>query len=81
MKLLRIIDKQGYFIRDDFTWDEETEIGLEVEASQGLYLPKWNGEQWVEGATEIPQLQKVIQTPTIEERVKLLEKVVLGGKI
>ena len=52
MKILRIINKQGYFIRDDFTFDEETEIGLDVEASQGLYLPKWDGEKWVEGATQ-----------------------------
>ena len=34
----RIIDKETkLFIRDDFTFDEETEIGLDVEASQGLY--------------------------------------------
>ena len=53
--MLRIIDKQTkLFIRDDFTFNEETEIGLDVEASQGLYLPKWDGEKWVEGATEIP---------------------------
>ena len=44
MKLLRIINKQGEFIRDDFTFDELTEIGLDVEASQGLYQPKWNFE-------------------------------------
>ena len=75
----RIIDKQtNIFIRDDFTWDEN-EIGLDVEPAQGLYQPKWDGEKWVEGATEIPQFQKVIQTPTIEERVQLLEEVVLGG--
>ena len=40
----RIVNKQGLFIRDDFTFDEETEIGLDVEASQGLYQPKWNFE-------------------------------------
>ena len=79
MKLYRVIDRYtGLFKRDDFTFDEENEIGLDVEASQGLYQPKWDGEKWVEGATEIPQ-QKVIQTPTIEERVQLLEEVVLGG--
>ena len=42
MKLLRIINKDGYFIRDDFEFDVEIEIGLDVEASQGLYQPKWN---------------------------------------
>lgn len=49
MNLLRIIDKTTkLFIRDDFTFDEETEIGLDVEPSQGLVQPKWDGEKWVE---------------------------------
>ena len=53
--LLRIIDKNtGLFIRDDFGFDEETEIGLSVEPdnSSGFILPKWDFEQgkWVEGA-------------------------------
>ena len=54
MKLLRIINKQGLFIRDDFSFDELTEIGLDVEASQGLYQPKWNFELeiWQESATQ-----------------------------
>lgn len=47
--LLRIIDKEtSLFLRDDFTFDETTEIGLDVEPSQGLIQPKWNGEMWVE---------------------------------
>ena len=41
----RIIDKQTkLFIRDDFDFDEETEIGLEVEPAQGLFRPRWDGE-------------------------------------
>ena len=49
----RIIDKQtGLFIRDDFYFDEGTEIGLDVEPAQGFYHPKWNGTEWVEGATQ-----------------------------
>lgn len=40
--ILRIIDKETkIFIRDDFTFDSETEIGLAVEPSQGLIQPKW----------------------------------------
>ena len=47
--MLRIIDKEtNLFIRDDFTYDPETEIGLDVEPAQGLYVPKWDGEKWVE---------------------------------
>lgn len=79
----RIIDKQTlFFIRDDFTHDSETEIGLDVEPSQGLYKPKWNGDisededsnlligdgEWVEGATpeEIAELTKVEPQPPSE---------------
>ena len=73
--MLRIIDKQTkLFIRDDFTYDDESEYGLNTEPSQGLYKPKWSGEitedeegnitvgegEWIEGATqeEIDELTK-----------------------
>ena len=73
--MLRIIDKQTQlFIRDDFTYDEDVEYGLNTEPAQGLYKPKWSGEisedeegnitvsdgEWVEGATqeEIDELTK-----------------------
>jgi hypothetical protein len=76
MKLYRIIDKNGLFLRDDFTWAED-EIGLDVEASQGLYQPKWDFETqtWVEGATEIPT--PIQQAPTLEERLQALEQLEL----
>ena len=42
MSIYRIIDKEtNLFLRDDFTFDSETEIGLNVEPSQGLTKPKW----------------------------------------
>lgn len=48
----RIINKQtGVFLRDDFSFDENTEIGLNVEPAQGFYLPKWDGSKWVESLT------------------------------
>ena len=51
--IIRIIDKETkLFKRDDFTFDSETEIGLDVEPSQGLYKPMWNGTTWIEGATQ-----------------------------
>ena len=73
--MLRIIDKQTHlFIRDDFSFDEDVEYGLNTEPSQGLYKPKWSGDisedeegnitvgegEWVEGATqeEIDELTK-----------------------
>ena len=72
MILLRIIDKQTHlFIRDDFTFDEETEIGLDVTPSQGLYAPKWDGTQWIETGTP-PKPQP--QEPTVEERLEQTEE-------
>ena len=73
--MLRIINKKtNLFIRDDFTYDEDLEFGLDVEPAQGLYKPKWSGEitedeegnvtvgegEWIEGATqeEIDELTK-----------------------
>ena len=76
--ILRIIDKQtNLFIRDDFTFDEETEIGLDTEPAQGFYKPKWDGEKWVEGFTqeEIDELTKIQpHEPTVEERWEQTEE-------
>ena len=80
--MLRIIDKEThFFIRDDFTFNPETEKGLGVEPAQGFYKPKWSGEvgegEWVEGATqeEIDELTKPQpQEPTIEERLEQTEE-------
>ena len=74
----RIIDKEtSMFIRDDSTFDEETEIGLDVEPAQGLYAPKWDGSQWVEGLTQEQiyniKAQSEPAEPTIEERIGALE--------
>lgn len=76
--ILRITDLQGFFIRDDFTYDEETEIALDVSPAQGLYKPKWNGTEWVEGMSE-EEIQAIPQTPTeptLEDRVATVEEIV-----
>ena len=80
--MLRIINKETHlFIRDDFTYDDKSEYGLNVKPSQGLYKPKWSGEitegEWVEGATqeEIDELTKPQpQEPTVEERLEQTEE-------
>lgn len=84
--IYRIIDKETkMFIRDDFEYNEEIEIGLEVEPSQGLYLPKWSGTEWVEGMAQedIDLLKNVVVEPTTEERLQALETMelerILGG--
>ena len=54
--ILRVIDKETkVFLRDDFTFDETTEIGLNVEPSQGLIQPKWNDkiEVWEEANNDL----------------------------
>ena len=73
--ILRVIDKKtNLFLRDDFSYDGETEIGLNVTPSQGLYRPKWNGETWVEGMpqAEIDAIKSVASEPTTEEMLDVL---------
>ena len=58
--ILRIIDKvSGLFIRDDFEFNPEIEIGLSVEPdnTSGLVQPKWDfdNSKWVEGYVEPAQ--------------------------
>ena len=73
--MLRIIDKETQlFLRDDFTFDEETEIGLDTEPAQGLYAPKWDGEKWIE-AGQAPE--PTPQEPTEKERLDSLENTIL----
>lgn len=79
--IYRITDLNGFFLRDDFTFDEETEIGLNVEPSQGLYDPKWDGEKWIESATDIPT--PAPPEPTEADRLAVLEmamlEIIMGG--
>lgn len=73
--MLRIIDKETHlFLRDDFTFDYETEIGLDVAPAQGLYVPKWDGTQWIETG-QAPE--PVPQEPTEKERLDNLENTIL----
>ena len=87
--MFRIIDKETkLFLRDDLYYNEEAEEALDVEPAQGLYKPKWDGEKWIEGATqeEIDKIKNVPQEPApeefeksqAEERFKSLEEMVLN---
>ena len=70
--MLRIIDKETQlFLRDDFTFDEETEIGLDTEPSQGLYAPKWDGTQWIEtGQAPEPTPQEPTELEILQAKIK-----------
>ena len=82
---VRIIDTNGFFVCDDFV-DELTEFTIETPCPDGFYLPKWDGEKWVEGKTaeEIAAIQAdVTVEKTDSERISDLETLVLelGGII
>ena len=85
MYYVRIIDSNGFFVRDDFV-DELTEVTIETPCSDGFYLPKWDGTQWVEGKTaeEISGiLASVVVEKSADQRISELETLVLqmGGII
>lgn len=53
MKIYRIIDKEtNKFLRDDTTFNKETEIALDVKPASGLYEPMWDVEKWIEGKSD-----------------------------
>ena len=66
--MLRIIDKETkLFIRDDFEYNSETEIGLDAKPAQGFYSPRWNGTEWVEGGQAPEPIEPEPQAPTMEQ--------------
>ena len=80
--LYRKVDENGLFVEDVtlseppvLTDDDHQYISEPV--PQGFYLPKWNGREWVECATqeEIDELTKPQpHEPTIEERLEQTEE-------
>ena len=73
MYFVRIIDENGLFIEDAFV-EELNEFTIETPCPGGFYLPKWDGEKWVEGG-EVPQ--PMPQEPTQEDRLTALEDTIL----
>lgn len=57
--------------------DEYDYIEEPVEGT--FYKPKWDGEKWIEGATQeyIDSLQPTVQEPTVEERLQAVEDTIL----
>ena len=74
MIYVRVIDENGMFVEDTFV-EELTPCTIETPCPAGFYHPKWNGEEWVEGATQeyIDSLQPAPQEPSIGDRVSALE--------
>lgn len=79
--LYRKIDKDGYFVEDiilqqpplleDGTLDPQYITDKPV----GLYKPKWNGNEWVEGLSEqeIADLKKPQRMAEIKARLEVLD--------
>ena len=89
--MLRIIDKETkIFLRDDFNFDAETEIAIDVEipqppikAKSGI-CPMWDGGKWVQNIEPPePESEPEPQQPSLEERIQALEAMelerILGG--
>ena len=71
MIFIRLINKNGMFISDEFV-EELTEFTIETPCPSGFYHPKWNGEEWIEGLTseEIQAIKdSVVVEVTLSERV------------
>ena len=84
----RIIDKQtNLFLRDDFEYNEETEMAIDIEMQQppikaksGI-CPMWDGEKWVQNVGP-PEPEPQPQEPSEAERLEALEMLmvdILGG--
>lgn len=66
-KILRI-DSNGFYIEDVILQNGEVTPTdcIEIICPDGFYKPKWNGNAWVEGLTqvEIDAIKNVVMPPT-----------------
>lgn len=70
MIFVRKIDANGMFLEDAFV-GELTSLTIETPCPQGFYRPKWYGEKWVEGLSQVEidaiKANDPLPAPTIEE--------------
>ena len=79
--LYRKIDKNGYFIEDVILKERpvlengDFDPSYIVEAPIGLYKPKWNGKEWIEGMSkkDIEKLQIPQRLASIKSRLQELD--------
>lgn len=76
-----IVDKNGYFIKNAVYQTEEDISDNFIRSSppNGLYRAKWTGTEWIEDMTqeEIDALNNQPSLPTQEERIDMLENMIL----
>lgn len=81
MKKAYKIDENGFYT-EDYLYEEGQEQETNIVAAiipQGLYKPKWDSSNWVEGATQeyIDSLKvSTISQPTEADRITALENMV-----
>lgn len=73
MKILRKINENGFFV-EDVLGDTQSELLLDTEPAQGFFKPKWDGSQWIEGASQeqidsITALAEANYIPTEQEQI------------
>lgn len=77
------IDKNGLYVGETYFVEESNEFEISEPCNTSedntFYKPKWDGEKWVEGATqeEIDTINKIdncTPSPTTEERFTKLEE-------
>ncbi len=78
----QIIDKlTGHLLYTGTEYNSETQEAIESDFVDGFYKPRWNGEEWEEGATQeyINSLKSQAEPhePTAEERLAGLEQAML----
>ncbi|NMA65856.1 MAG: hypothetical protein GX957_06385 [Clostridiaceae bacterium] len=81
------VDENGFATEYTIVYfDEKGNLLTEVEdgfilsvVPQGLYKPRWDGTEWVEDMAqeEIDELNNQPQIPTAEERIDMLENIIL----
>ena len=70
-----LFDEEGYFVGDSLTQEENS---TEVRPPQPCWKPQWNGEEWIETATDEEINPPVAPAPpTDAERIEALEHAVL----
>lgn len=74
--LYRVINREtGLFLRDDFNYDPNAEMGLVTDGAQGLYKPIWDFESngWIEGLSQ-DEIDKAKNAPQEPSEIDLLKE-------
>lgn len=77
------IDKE-YFYVEDYIYEEGQELEdniITTEIIQGFYKPKWNGTEWVEGATQeyIDSINAPVVQASTEKQTELINNLILDN--